>query len=194
MSKEDEREILRFVYGILDDRQLIDFESPDFLVRKDGVAVLGVEVTEYFDNDTETRLRKIPGYARELIESRKFRHKDDKLNIRVEQVIYLPGGDQAKAKPIIAIIHEPLHLARRLDLLSDLVNAKSTKIPAYLGNVPEVDIVINDPSFAFRFEDYNSFYHSIGTSGLRQTILQTAFREIFLITRAGRRSNNLHSA
>jgi hypothetical protein len=185
MSKDDERSILGLVYGSLSEWQLAGSEAPDFLLIKGGDTALGIEITEYFDNDGEARLHRISGYGRELIEGRRFRHKDDKLNFRVEQVTYLPGGDRSKGRKITAIIHEPTHIAHRLNRLLKIIDNKSAKVSTYLERAPAVDLVINDPCFAFRFKEYEKLYRSIRSDELRKSILQNNFREIFLVTRSG---------
>jgi hypothetical protein len=97
MSKNIERRIFDQVYGKTPGWTVRPHESPDFLCRRSDIVILGVEVTEYFHSESDARLQRIPGYAKELLGVRRYRHSNDKNSLRVEKITYLPGAIRPKA-------------------------------------------------------------------------------------------------
>ena len=182
MSKSVERKILDQVYGKTHGWAVMPHESPDFLCHRNEAVKLGVEVTEYFDSESDARLQNISGYGRELIASREYRHKDDKASLRVEKITYLPGGDAAKGIKVDAIIRQLPQLNERLAKLSSIVTSKALKNVTYSENAPIVDLVIYDSRHAFRFEKLADIYRPLSASDVRFLIIASPFREVFLVT------------
>jgi hypothetical protein len=77
------------IYGGTALAEVIDSERPDFLVRYSADSrIFGVEVTEFYQSDTNARLNRIPGYVSELLDGRDFRRKYDRkvLNVAKKQI------------------------------------------------------------------------------------------------------------
>jgi hypothetical protein len=182
MSKSIERNILDQVYGKTHGWAVIPHESPDFLCQRDKAVVLGVEVTEFFNSESDARLHKVPGYARTLLTSREYLHKDDKASLRIETITYMPDGDPVKAIEIDAIIRQVPQLNERLEKLRSILTSKSFKNETYSSNAPMIDLIIHDPNHAFRFEQFCEIYRYLSSSDLRSLIIASPFREIFLVT------------
>jgi hypothetical protein len=65
--------------------RVVPTERPDFLARLTAEsAEFGVEVAEFFDSEVEARLRRLPGYAADLLDGAEFRHKEDRRQLTVE--------------------------------------------------------------------------------------------------------------
>jgi hypothetical protein len=78
-KKARERWIFDMVYGERDGLQIIDCETPDFLVcLANGLPEFGVEIAEFYFSESQARLVHIPGYIRDLLNGGEFRHKDDR--------------------------------------------------------------------------------------------------------------------
>ncbi len=182
MAKSIERRILDRVYGKTHGWAVMPHESPDFICYRDGSAILGVEVTEYYNSESEARLQNICGYERELITSREYRHKDDTTSLRVETITYLPGGDVAKGIKVDAIIHQLPKLNERLAKLSSIVISKGLRHVSYSENAPIVDLIIHDSRHAFRFENLADIYRPLSASDVRPIVIASPFREVFLVT------------
>lgn len=181
MDKQSELKLFHYIYGQDKDWNIISSESPDFLCNRDGATVLGVEVTELWHTESAARLKNLEGYALDLLDGGKYRHKDDKDNMKVEVVKYTPKGKEDKAKEINAIIHEMPSLKEKVSLLEDAMKSKEDKISAYIKNCPVVDLIIEDASSLFWFEKYENIFHPISGFVNRSSIINSPFREIFLI-------------
>lgn len=183
MSKSIERKIIDQVYGKTCGWAVMPHESPDFLCHQNGAVILGVEVTEYFNSESDARLQNISGYGRELIASRKYRHKDDSAALRVDKIAYLPWGDPAKGIKVDAIIRQLPQLNERLEKLGSIVSSKALKNVTYSENAAIVDLVICDTCHAFRFDKLADIYRPLSASDVRSLIIASPFREVFLVTR-----------
>lgn len=183
MDKPAELELFHYIYGRGKDWDVISFESPDFLCNRDSSTVLGVEVTELWHNESDARLKNLEGYAFDLLDSGKYRHKDDKSNIKVDVVKYMPKGEEDKAKEINAIIHEMPGFKERVSLLEGAIKSKEDKASAYMRTCPVVDLIIEDASSLFWFEKYENIFHPISGFVNRSSVINSPFREIFVITK-----------
>ena len=182
MSKTRENIIFESVYGNVGSWTTYSHEAPDFVCKVGDKTILGVEITEYFNSETDARLKAIPGYGLELLQARAYRHKVDRLRLRLEKVTYLPGGDEAKGVKVDAIIQECPTVNDRLERLSHMLFRKTAKSTAYLRNAPIVDLIISDSVHAFAFETFTDFYSSYSNSQVHDQVIKSPFREIFLIT------------
>lgn len=181
MDKSGEIKLFNQVYGHYTDWDVAKSESPDFICSKNGVPMLGVEVTELYSNESSARLQKIDGYTLELLDGGSFRHKDDNKSMTVDKVEYLKEG-QTMGRKIDAIIQELPTLRERISSLSEHIYAKDARAESYLQNCPEVDLVIGDSSNMFWFDNFEDFFLPFYQDSNKEVIINSRFREIFLIT------------
>jgi len=181
MDKSLELKLFEYIYGLPTDWNVISTESPDFICIKSGSPVLGVEITELFTNETDARLDKIDGYSLALLNGGDFRHKEDKENIKVDRVKYIKKGND-DGPEIDAIIHELPNFSQRANLLIKTIIEKEGKAEKYLESCSKVDLIINDASRLFWFEKYENIFFPLSRLIDRQVIIDSKFREIFLIT------------
>src|ERR1700728_3489903 len=182
MNKIDEQKIAEMVFGRNTALKISAWESPDFLLRREEVVILGIEVTEYFDNESEARLQKLPEYTAQLLGSKTYRHKDDKEHLKVQRVKYIPKADPAKAIELDAIAIAVPSLGFRLNRLAEAIRQKSTRWPDYLASAPQIDLLVYDGQDAFNFTDFAKIYRPLSVSPVRQAAVASEFREVFLIT------------
>jgi hypothetical protein len=180
MDKLRESKLFEYVYGHCKDWSVKTHESPDFVCSRNNTPILGVEVTELYHNETDARLKNLDGYGLSLLGDGDFRHKQDKKNIRVELIKYFKKGD-TKGREIKAIIQEPPSLAQSISILGNTIKTKESKIVTYLQVCPEVDLVIDDASYLLRFDKYEDLFRPLSKLMNRLTIVNSRFREIFLI-------------
>lgn len=183
MKKIQERLILDSVYGDGLGWSVEASESPDFLCRRDGEVVLGVEVTEYFSSDTSARLRHLPGYGSSLINGGRYRHKADKKELRVDLVSVLSEAGGVKASDIPALTSTLSPMSHQFDRLTAMVQAKASKHPLYVNKASVVDLVVGDTGYAFWHKEYEFFYSHFCQNPLRTAVVESPFREVFLLTR-----------
>src|SRR6266516_3436436 len=105
MKKNKERTIFDFVYtGRLID-SVTPTEEPDFKVKKaDGE--FGVEITEFYFSHSQARLKNIPAYFNEILDKKKYRHKDDVVPLEVKEFTVMPGDNRGPSFKVEGIIQE----------------------------------------------------------------------------------------
>lgn len=57
-----------------------------------------MEITEFFQSDSDARLKHIPSYFTDIIREEKYRHKDDVDLLNVEKVTLLPLKGKIRAR------------------------------------------------------------------------------------------------
>lgn len=181
MDKSLELKLFKYVYGKPNWWQVIPSEAPDFLCVKDGERVVGVEVTELFTDQSDARLNKIDGYSLHLLNGRDFLHKDDKDNIKVDRVKYIKKGE-TDGPEINAIIKEMPNFLTKASLLCATIENKEIKVEKYLESCSVVDLIINDASNLFWFDKYEDMIIPLSNIIKRQIIINSKFREIYLMT------------
>jgi len=184
MNKDAERRLIEEVYPAMSDWAINPSESPDFLCGREDQILLGIEVTDYYYSERDARLRMIPHYAKDLISEGKYRHKDDKNDLKVECIKYLKGGEEPGIE-IDAIVRRPPPLNDLVAQLATKIHAKNEKCDTYLCNAPLCDLIINDVTNVFHFDQFCDIYKSIARSSFRRAIIPSKFREIFLVTKNG---------
>jgi hypothetical protein len=183
MDKSAERILFDHVYGRVKDWEVVPSEAPDFLCKRNGSTVLGVEVTELWQNESLARLNYIGDYALDLLDGGNFRHKDDKKTLKVGPIKYLPGGQEDKAFEVNAIGLDIPGRKERVSLLEEIIKSKAQKASTYAEICPEIDLLIADSSNLFTFDKYEEIFYPISLFANRPTIMDSSFREIFLTTK-----------
>jgi len=181
LDKEKEKRFLDSLYPIDIFQGLVACESPDFIYAKDGRVLLGVEVTEFFADETEARLHRLPNYGLSLLDGGPFRHKDDKDKLRIENVEYCRGGDKSKAVKLKAIVRSSPSSNELVEKLWELISIKSQKLQNYLLTAAQVDLVISDVVGATAVLEPIQIYRMLRQNDFGLSILKSQFREIFLI-------------
>lgn len=78
MNKDDERRAFDLAYRAHDQWTIALGESPDFICLRHDQPLLGVEVTELWQHETDARLSNIGGYFDSLLDDEEVVHKDDR--------------------------------------------------------------------------------------------------------------------
>lgn len=176
-----ERNILDLVYKDQSKLTVIHKDKPDFIIKNENGDEFGVEVTELYNNDSDARLKNIPNYTKELIDTKKYRHKHDKKILRVEKIsINKLDGEIVETT---AIIQESAKLSEYLKQISEKIDAKTHSKKEYTTNLLHINLIIKDNSDVFLQTDAKDFFDLFFTDELIKSVMQTDFKEIFLITR-----------
>lgn len=181
MDKAQELQHVLAVYG---DRLPFDpvaKEPPDFSYRRNGRTVLGVEVSELFSSESHARLRRVDGYSLSLIDGGEFIHRDDPEVLKVAP-FELMGPDGTLKGRATGILMELPPFPRRVELLGDLIKRKEVDLAAYAKRWPRVDLVIEDGSSLFAFQEFSHFFGPFSRCVDREMLIRSRFREIFLLT------------
>jgi hypothetical protein len=188
MNKDQEKTLFDQVYPQTDDWVVTSSEAPDFLCYRNGEVYLGVEVTELFLHEGDARLKKVEGYALNLIDGGKVVHKYDRKNIKVEK-IKIQNKDGTLFKEINGIFREGIPYKKAVTLLMGTILNKEEKLDQYLKACNNIDLIIKDGSLMFWFDDYKTIFRAISHYADKKAIINSGFREIFLVTK--RKGNKL---
>ena len=181
MKKIEEKKIFELVYGENGDWQVVSTEAPDFICYRGGKALLGVEVTELHRDESHATLKKIDGYALHLLNGGNYLHKDDKKRIRLEKARY-QSKDGSVVRKLDVIFDEGISYKEAVDYLMETISKKAKKAHIYLKMCQHVDLIINDASGIFSFEDYKIIFYVLSTYIDKQRVFGSLFREIYLVT------------
>lgn len=159
-------------------------ENPDFVLKKRGQS-FGVEITEFYPDQTSARLENKPGYVNEVINNRT--HKDDVPLLEVVSMEYQERQTgKWKKIPHQGVKQENLSITDRLALLIRQINEKSDKQKSYEQGLAAIDLIIHDRrgSLLDGVNDrrVRAFFVTLRT----QRIIVTKFRSIYLTTPVNR--------
>lgn len=182
-QKQEERRIFDLVYSgrSLDD--VVEHENPDFLARcSPELPYFGVEITEYYDSESNARLSCIPDYVSELLQGEDFRHKDDRRVLEVSEVDIIRNDDTVRAKSVPAVLQRvpvPGQCARQV---AQRMCSKARRLQASTAEISHANLVIQDKTGLLRQIAIEDFYRIYFVPELVAAITTVPFREVFLVT------------
>ena len=180
MNKKQERDCLDAVFGSTE-LTVRECEEPDFICQSKVGIEFGVEVTEFHLTESHARLEKIDGYALGLLAGAAYRHKDDRKEIKVENVTYSrpSTGQSIKVNAIpIAVPHHHESIPKLLERIA----TKNGKCLQYHRRVRPVDLIVNDVDQMMRFDSIRQLLAPIVNGSVSATVLESPFREIYVVT------------
>ena len=189
MDKNKERMIFDCVYSDRVLASVIPAEEPDFIAENvDGK--FGVEVTEFYFSQSKARLRNIPGYTAEILDNNKYRHKHDIKLLKPKEVMITPGDNRGPSYKTNAIIEERPSIYEYVNKILDLIENKNKRFESYKVGLKHVNLIIFDCEDGLLGIPGNAFHHFLFQPQLEKILMNTDFREIFLITRLGEFSSS----
>ncbi|MFO0781380.1 MAG: hypothetical protein U0524_00610 [Candidatus Saccharimonadales bacterium] len=138
-KKDAELEILRKVFP---GKKYTVNERPDFILH--GDEDFGVEIVEYYPDETIARLHNRPDYTNEIT-SNTYVHKDDADKLETVIVEYEdPKTGKWKKIPTPAVRQENMQITDRIALLIKLIDNKSKTLESYDTKLQVIDLVAQD--------------------------------------------------
>jgi hypothetical protein len=181
LNKEREREFFDHVYGFNIPYEILEHEGPDFLVLLSEEQSIGVEVTEFYSDQTHARLQNIEGYSLDLLRGSKNVYRADKHRLQVAKANYTKTTGE-EIKNISVLLHESPGLKCSLENLERSITTKASKAGEYLSKCAKVDLIVHDSSSAFRFDAFEELMKPLLRFIDKDTLFTTKLREIFIIT------------
>lgn len=176
----DERIIFNLIYGTRKDLIVNHRDKPDFWIENEIHQKFGVEITQLFINESDARLKNIPHYMGELLDLKKYRHKDDKINLRIDEIeIINPSGEKTKTE---AIIQRVPNRQKYLNKLASRLNEKNSLIVDYNKDLSYHNLIINDYSNCLALFKKVDFFNVLYSDNIIKLLLESDFHEIYLIT------------
>jgi len=182
-KKKAERRIFDYVYSDRALYEVVAHENPDFLARHSPASrYFGIEVTEYFVDESSARLERISEYSTQLLAGARFKHKKDAKHLNVTEVDILRADGSTHAKNIPAIIHQMPPLAECSRQVADRIVAKAKRLDASVANVSHVNLIVEDRTGLLRTVAKKDFYRVYFAKELIDAITSSNFREVFVVT------------
>jgi len=145
-KKINELKKLRLFYSESEYSLVKFYEKPDFIIKnKKNSSIFGVEITQYYESNTSSRLKNIPNYF-EKITNNKFIHKEDIGILEVvSDITKVDNKGNEISKPIPkGILNSVSQSPDRIAALKELVNSKNLKFKEYDKSLTEIDLIIYD--------------------------------------------------
>lgn len=181
MDKTREISILNMVYSVEDKDEIIEGEKPDFRIRnKNQKTFFGIEITEFYYSESDARLQNLPNYFVEILDTKKYRHKDDKVVLKVDSLTV-----QSDDKPDIVtdgILREYPSLIQHSQMVAKTINSKDQKLKLYDSGLSHINLIILDNTARFRLMPHSQFYTNFFTKDLKTVLFNSTFREVFYLT------------
>jgi hypothetical protein len=161
-------------------------ENPDFLTRHfSNSPYFGVEVTEYYANESNARLDRVSGYTEQLLDGAAFKHKDDAKHLNVAKVDIVRSDGSTHAKDIPAIIQEMPQPTACAIGIADRIVAKSKRIAASTAEMSHANLIIDDKTGSLRLLPTKEFHRAYFVTELVNAVTSSMFREIYFVTTLG---------
>jgi hypothetical protein len=180
MDKTEELKHVHAVYGAGRVFDPVTRDPPDFASRRNGRLTLGVEVSELFANESDARLKKVSGYALDLLAGGDYLHKDDRAHLKVAPATIMDKDGVVKAE-VMAIMQQVPAFPLRVALLCELVRGKTRALENYAKRWLAVDLVVADMSNLFTFNEYKEFFQPFSHFVDRELLTRSKFREIYML-------------
>ena len=185
-KKEMEIQILKMIFG--DNILYEESEQPDFILKYGKNIKHGVEITELYYDNTSARIKK-GRYIKELLDEKKYWHKDDKKKLNVQDVTYY--SKEKGYSPIqLPVLFLPKYNMRDYSKsLKQTIESKNIKLKKYCSDISKNCIlVIYDTENPFKKYHEKDIAKQLFATDLSTTIRKSNYEEIYLITEINGRS------
>jgi hypothetical protein len=176
-----EKEILEIIYPCYTNEQITKAEDPDFYIQHIEGHKFGVEVTRYFHSESKARLKYIPNYGLDLLNGKPYRHKDDKNEIPVEDMI-VTSADGKSNRKIKGIFHRGRILNEISKNIETLIKIKNHKYLNYNKELNHINLIIYDFEDCLSRLNKEVFLHMLFNKHISTLIKNSPFREIYFLT------------
>ncbi|MDQ3578071.1 MAG: hypothetical protein M3443_10830 [Actinomycetota bacterium] len=187
-----ERALLRAAYNESDFAAVEHQDKPDFVLRHHGQPTsFGVEVTDIFETEADARVRGHPEYVSRLLAGGRHMHRDDLEILQVGSVTVRAQDGTVKADNVPAILRKSPTYVQHYEAVAAALLRKDARVEQYRPGLSHVNLVVGDrfgpaPEVA---ADGAYAAAEVLIPPLRDALLSTGFREVFLVsTNVGRQS------
>ena len=168
-KKEKELKILRTVFKKKRYPKYTFHERPDFIVHH--MNDFGVEITEFYPDETVARMVNMPNYAEKVTE-KSYIHKDDINKLEVVNTEYFNKKKKKWIKieqPAVRQENMPIH--ERITVLLSKIKGKSELLNSYDKSLENIDLII--------YDGRSSMIDGINDEYMRKTIREMYSLDVF---------------
>lgn len=181
-KKQRERAILDLVYDATEFAGIDAAEAPDFNIRhKHEESLFGVEITELYQSNSDARMKRIPGYFKDIIGNEEYLHKDDKDALEVRNVAATSSEGEDKGS-FRAIVRQLPSIEDYVGMFVQVLVRKEKRVRDYLRDLNHVNLIIRDDINRVSSSNIGGFHWHFFTPPLKEALYASEFREIFLVT------------
>lgn len=181
-KKRIERSILALVYEESEYVDILASEEPDFrITRHHRGDCFGVEVTTFHYSESYARLRNIPDYFDEIVGEARYRHRNDKQELEVHEVVIQDAEGNEKSKTKCLIPPRP-KIQDHVAMINQVLHKKDNKLPQYQNDLAHINLIVFDAEAGFLMSEEDEYYQNLIAQDLREQLYRSGFREIFLVT------------
>ena len=178
-----ERSILELVYDP-DEFIVEQSDSPDFHLRRQGARPFGVEITDVFPDESDARMRMVPGYMQSLWDGGRHLHKDDIKRLEVS-TLEVTDADGNNKRSIIGIVRENLSPLEHFERVAAAIERKNASYLGYDKTLGHINLILAD-HIAERPKENSEFRTSdLLWPQVREALRTTPFRSVRLIAHVG---------
>jgi hypothetical protein len=177
-----EKEVFGLFYGEKSNIEIIGREKPDFHLRHKSGHLFGVEITDFFYNESSARSKLIPGYMAQILTSGTYRHKADITALPLKDAKYKSKNGTVE-KPVKVIFNESKKFIDVLSSLNRTISQKSRSFRKYPKKFNHINLVIYDRENCLESLEEEKFFIIFLNNGIANHIGLSPYREIYFITK-----------
>jgi hypothetical protein len=182
-KKLDERLVLEKVYRRRNLAEVNWREKPDFSLRlRHASGLFGVEVSRYYDSESEARLTESPGYSQQLLSGGALRHKNDGRGFSVTTVTITGDDGQIIAADEPAIMREMPAVHAVIEGVGSQIVDKGKLFP-HESELSHVNLIVDERTGVLATSESRDLCRHLRAPGFNDAVFRSRFREIFLVTR-----------
>lgn len=179
-KKEVEIQILKRVFG--ENIVYEESEQPDFIIQYGENVKHGVEITELYYDGTSARIKN-GRYIKELLEGKKYWHKDDKKKLNVQEVTYYSKEKNYSPIQLPMMFLPKYNIQDYAKSLKQTIELKNGKLKKYHANISKnCMLVIYDKENPFEKLHEKDIAKWLFAAALSTAIRESNYQEIFLVT------------
>lgn len=180
---KDELRIFNSIYANRKDLSIDLKDKPDVWVTNNIGKKFGVEITQIYTNESSARLENLPNYLSDLIGGGKFKHKDDKDHIIVDEITIIDKENNLKLNDT-AVITQGINEEKYYSLIEERIKEKDKKSIYYDKELNYYNLIIEDNTSGLNFK-LDTVINHFSKRSISRTILESCFKEIYLIVFIG---------
>lgn len=185
-KKEVEIQILKRVFG--ENIVYEESEQPDFILKYEENVKHGVEITELYYDGTSARIKN-GRYIKELLEKKKYWHKDDKRKLKVHDVMCYPRQKGYSPIKLSALFLPKYNIRDYVKSLKQTIESKNKKLKKYCSDISKFCmLIIYDKENPFEKLQEKDIADRLFVADLSKVVRESDYREIYLITGIGSKS------
>lgn len=167
-------------------------EQPDFLLKYSTGNIIGVEITELYFDGTSARINNVGGYVSNLINHKKYIHKEDRKKLKVNEITYYPSKGNLTSVKMDALFLPNYSFADYRKAIVNRLKEKNKKSQKYNSTIQQCNLIINDRENKLNKVELREFSVKFFSEEVINEIRNSPFDEIYFITKVAGKEYYIH--